>query len=200
MYPPPHYQDDDLQKMLKVVEVFPFATLITSQNTTPFITHIPLIFNKKRNTLVGHIDKNNPQVATLVNNTIATAIFHGPDAYISPSKMATKQLPTWNYIKVHVKGEIQVIPEAENMMKTLIQMTAFLEGKDQNYVLSKDNDSMHRLVKYIHCFEIANLTWEGKFKASQDKNETDQALAKKIIIENSQDKIKQYFKNSEFSI
>lgn len=193
MYPPSHFQDHELEKLLHVVRSFPFATIITTHNNNPFITHIPLIFDANKNALVGHIDKNNPQVETLVNRAAISVIFHGPDSYISPSKMATKQLPTWNYIKVHCKGEIQVIDDPTAIMETMIAMTSFLEGKAQQYILAKDNKAMQGAVNYIYCFEIINLQWEGKFKLSQDKNETDQTLARDLLIKNSKEKINRYF-------
>ena len=52
------------------------------------------------NTIDGNYPKNSSEV---------TVVFRGPDTYISPRVYTTKQLPTWNYIIVHIKGNITLI-------------------------------------------------------------------------------------------
>ena len=109
MYPPKHHQSTDIQKMIKVIKAYPFGMLISVLNGLPLITHIPIIYNETSGKLVAHIDKYNPQVTTLTNNSKVTVVFRGPDTYISPSVYTTKQLPIWNYIIVHIKGNITLI-------------------------------------------------------------------------------------------
>ena len=189
MYPPPHHQSQDKQKMIALMKQYPFATLVSAVNGTPFITHIPIIYNDESGKLVAHIDKFNPQLETLTNGSEVTVIFKGPDTYISPSVYTTKQLPTWNYIIVHIKGSITLINDPSDAKDTMIAMTAFLEGEDPKFVLEKENTRMQRSVNYIQAFDIAITNWEGKFKLSQDKNELDQENAKKELIRKSDEDI-----------
>ncbi len=102
MYPPKYHQSQDQQKMIAVLKQYPFAMLVSVLNGQPFVTHIPIIYNDTSGKLVAHIDKYNPQVVTLKNGAEVTVVFRGPDSYISPSIYMTKQLPTWNYIIVHI--------------------------------------------------------------------------------------------------
>lgn len=185
MYPPPHHQSDDIQKLITVIKTYPLAMLVTANNGTPFITHIPIIYNDKTGKLVAHIDKQNPQLDTLNEGAKVTVVFKGPDTYISPSIYTTTQLPTWNYIIVHVEGKISLINNAEEAKQTMVDMTHFLETPNQKYVLSKDNTSMERFVNYIQAFDITITKWEGKFKLSQDKNAQDQENAKQALIKKS---------------
>lgn len=185
MYPPPYHQSDDLQKMMTVIRHYPFAMLVSAKGGRPFITHIPIIYNETSGKLVAHIDKYNPQLETLIDGAEVTVVFNGPDCYISPSVYTTKQLPTWNYISVHIAGTITLINDPEAAKETMIEMTQFLEGKDQKFVLKKDNTRMKRSVNYIQAFDITITHWEGKFKLSQDKNEIDQAHAKEELIKKS---------------
>lgn len=164
---------------------YPFAMLISTDNDTPFVTHIPIIYNEKTGKLVAHIDKFNPQIASLKEGSKVTVVFKGPDTYISPSVYATTQLPTWNYIIVHIDGTISMINNPETAKDTMIAMTAFLEGDHPKYVLEKDNPRMEAAVQYIQAFEITMTRWEGKFKLSQDKNSKDQLLAKEELLKNS---------------
>jgi transcriptional regulator len=195
MYPPPYHQSHDRSKMIEVIKAFPFGMLVTAQNSEPFVTHIPIIYNDHSGRLVAHIDAQNPQVATLTDGAEATVVFKGPDCYISPSVYSTEQLPTWNYIIVHISGIIHRITDTEAVKKTMIDMTAFLEGDNPKFILETDNPKMDRMVNYIKAFEIEITKWEGKFKLSQDKNEQDYELARKELLRQSQKGFVEFIEN-----
>ncbi|MFT4668437.1 MAG: transcriptional regulator [Ulvibacter sp.] len=185
MYPPPHHQSQEKQKMISVMKAYPFATLVSTSEGNPLITHIPIIYNDESGKLVAHIDKYNPQMTTLQNGAEVTVVFKGPDSYISPTVYTTKQLPTWNYIIVHIKGTITLINDPSAAKDTMIAMTEFLEGTDQKFVLEKESTRMQRSIKYIQAFDITITSCEGKFKLSQDKNEQDMENAKQELIKKS---------------
>ncbi|QNJ98017.1 FMN-binding negative transcriptional regulator [Constantimarinum furrinae] len=185
MYPPPYHQTRDIDKMIAVIKKFPLGMLVTANNSQSFITHIPFIYHSETEKLVAHIDKANPQVATLKDGAEVTVVFKGPDTYISPAVYTTRQLPTWNYIIVHITGTIRLINDAEAAKDTMITMTEFLEGSSPGFILKKENEAMNRFVNYIQAFEISVTNWEGKFKLSQDKIEQDQLNAKHALIENT---------------
>jgi transcriptional regulator len=185
MYPPPHHQSEDQQKMIALMKAYPFAALVSVLDGKPLITHIPIIYNDESGKLVAHIDKLNPQLKTLKDGAEVTVIFKGPDSYISPSVYTTKQLPTWNYIIVHIEGLITLINDPSAAKDTMIAMTDFLERPDQKFVLEKENTRMQRAVSYIQAFDITITSWEGKFKLSQDKIDQDQENAKVELIKKS---------------
>jgi len=179
MYPPKHHQTQDKEKMISVIEAYPLAMLVSAKDGKPFLTHIPIIYNHDIEKLVAHIDKHNPQLETLQDGAEVTVVFRGPDTYISPSIYTTTQLPTWNYIIVHITGIIRLIKNIEKAKETMIAMTSFLEGKEKKYVLKLDDKRMDASIPYIQAFEIEITTWEGKFKLSQDKIKQDQENANK---------------------
>ena len=184
-YPPPHHQETKFSNVIEVVKHYPFATMVTVKNNAPLITHIPIVYEEDESEfgkLVAHIDKYNPQVETLIDGAEVTAIFQGPDCYISPSVYTTKQLPTWNYIFAHIKGTVKLLTAPEDVKNTMVRMTSFLEGEHPKYVLEQDNPRMDSLVNYIVGFEIQITHWEGKFKFSQDKLKKDMLLAKQELI------------------
>ena len=191
MYPPPHYQSNDVEKMISVIKHFPLGTLITVKEGKPFITHIPFIYDETTK-LVAHLDKNNPQIETLKDGAEVTVIFKGPDTYISPSIYTTPQLPTWNYIIVHITGTLKLINEVEAVKQTMIDMTEYLEGDTQKFILEKNDPRMMRLVNYVQAFEIEIINWEGKFKLSQDKIPQDFEHARRELIEKSRKDISKF--------
>lgn len=190
MYPPKQHQDNERNHLIEVMKTYPLATLISIKDNQPFITHLPLIYDDGK--LIGHIDIYNPQTELLKNNSNITVIFSGPSCYISPSIYSTTQLPTWNYIKVHVTGKVKAIKDKMALKQSLITMTEFLEAPNHHYVLEADNPRMESNLKYIELFEIEITTWEGKFKLSQDKKPRDIKAAREELIRSNQESIKQF--------
>ena len=193
-YPPEHHQEDRFENALELIKLYPLATVITSSSNKVLSTHIPLVYSDKGTlgTLVGHLDKFNPQINHFEDKDHdLEIIFHGPEVYISPSKYSTTQLPTWNYFKVHLRGKIILKKEPQDVKESLITMTAFLEGEKPNYVLDENNPRMHAALDYIVGFHIKISSWEGKYKISQDKNKEDRKRAKQALIEGQSDVINQ---------
>ena len=191
-YPPEHHQEDRFENALELIKLYPLATVITSSSNKVLSTHIPLVYSDKGTlgTLVGHLDKFNPQINHFEDKDHdLEIIFHGPEVYISPSKYSTTQLPTWNYFKVHLRGKIILKKEPQDVKESLIAMTAFLEGEKPNYVLDENNPRMHAALDYIVGFHIKISSWEGKYKISQDKKKEDRKRAKQALIEAQSDVI-----------
>ena len=191
-YPPKHHQDYDKNHMIDVIKTYPLATVISVQNNDPFITHLPLIYRQEDSKLIGHIDIYNPQANLLKDNNPITILFSGPQCYISPSVYTTTQLPTWNYIKVHLKGTVKAIESKDALKQSLITMTEFLEQPDHKYVLEPDNPRMEGALDYIKMFEITINDWEGKFKLSQDKHPKDIRQARAELVRANQESIKEF--------
>ena len=188
-YPPKHHQDNNINHMIDVIKTYPLATVISVKENKPLITHLPLIYNHEGK-LIGHIDIYNPQAELMRDNNEVNIIFSGPQCYISPSVYTTTQLPTWNYIKVHLKGTVKRIESKEALKLSLIEMTEFLEAPDHKYVLDADNQRMIGNLNYIEMFEITITNWEGKFKLSQDKKAKDTENARAELIRANQESIK----------
>jgi len=187
-YPPKHHQENDFQHSISTIKAFPLATLISAKDSEIFTTHIPLMYDETKGefgSLIGHIDKYNPHVELLQDDIPAQAIFHGPDCYISPNVYSTTQLPTWNYVKVHISAKAKKITDADEVRASIASMTAFLETSDTPYVLDVENPRVKSLTDYIVGFELEIISWEGKFKLSQDKLRKDRNLAKKELIQKS---------------
>ncbi len=185
-YPPEHHREDSFKKIVQTIKAFPFATLVSAQNNDSFITHVPLMYypdSGEHGKLVGHMDRNNPHCGYL-NKRQIKAVFHGPNSYISPNDYLTSQLPTWNHITVHITGKCKVIESTNEVKRSIMRMTEFLETGDNPFILSGDNTKMNQIINFIVGFEIGITTWEGKFKLSQDKNEKDRIAAKLKLISN----------------
>lgn len=187
-YPPKHHQETDFQHIIATIQQFPLATLISAKDSEIFTTHVPLMYDSSHGEfgkLFGHLDKFNPHVELLQNGIPAQVIFHGPDCYISPNVYSTTQLPTWNYIKVHISAKARKITDNDAVRASISSMTSFLETSDNPYMLDVENSRVQSLTDYIIGFELEITSWEGKFKLSQDKLPKDRNLAKEALIQKS---------------
>ena len=187
-YPPQQHQDDNREHMIEVINTYPLAMLVSVKDNAPLISHLPLIYSEGK--LIGHLDKYNPQAEVLKNNNDVTVIFSGPQCYISPSIYSTTQLPTWNYIMVHLKGKVKEIIDEQTIKQSIVQMTDLLEAPEHKYTLELDNPRMDKFIPYIKGFEIDITHWEGKFKLSQDKKPSDIESARSELIRANQESIK----------
>ncbi|WP_027126441.1 FMN-binding negative transcriptional regulator [Gelidibacter mesophilus] len=187
-YPPQQHQDDNRDHMIEVMNTYPLAMLVSVQDNTPIISHLPLIYSEGK--LIGHLDKFNPQAELLKNDNDVTVVFSGPQCYISPSIYSTTQLPTWNYIMVHIKGKVTEITDPEIIIQSMMDMTSFLEAPSHRYQLERDNPRMAQFISYVRGFEIEITNWEGKFKLSQDKKPSDIESARSELIRANQESIR----------
>ncbi len=189
-YPPKIHQEKDKNQLISVIKTYPLGTIISVKNGEPLITHLPLIY--KEGYLIGHLDKFNPQADLLKNNNTITVLFSGPQCYISPSIYSTNQLPTWNYIKVHLQGTVNEIINPIAIKQSMVDLTSYLEYPENKYELKIDDPKMDRLIDYVIGFEIKITQWEGKFKLSQDKKPKDIQNAKNQLIKANQESIKSF--------
>lgn len=186
-YPPARHLESDPEKLYAVIERCKFATLISAHDGEPVVTHVPLILDRSKGakgTLFGHMDRANPHI-DLLARTPALALFHGPNAYISPHIYTTEQLPTWNSITVHVRGKVRVLSCPDALLRGLASICD-ADTRPGAYRLDLEHPAIDRLTNYIVGFEIEIEELIGRFKLSQDRNETDQRLAAIELAERSE--------------
>ena len=178
-YPPPRHLEADPEKLYAVLQHFKFATLVSSGDEGPQVTHLPLTLDRSRGrkgVLFGHLDRSNPHVNALQGQRVL-AIFHGPNAYISPHTYQSSQLPTWNSIAVHVRGTVRLLDDNAALVRGLASICEQSDGAPGAYRLAPNDPRIGRLIDFIVGFEIEIDEMVGRFKLSQDRNETDRRLA-----------------------
>lgn len=112
MYIPRRYEQKDKDKIHAFIKEHSFAILITVLEGRPVGTHIPLQLetgDDGKDSLLGHISIGNEQKYTLSDGASVLAIFQGPHAYVSPRWYTQLNVPTWNYISVHVYGTVRLM-------------------------------------------------------------------------------------------
>jgi transcriptional regulator len=79
-----------------------------------------------RDILMGHISRGNEQKYALVNGAKVLVVFTGPHAYVSPRWYTELNVPTWNYIAVHVYGTVKIV-EGDELHAALRRMVDHYE-------------------------------------------------------------------------
>ncbi|GAE34060.1 FMN-binding negative transcriptional regulator [Halalkalibacter akibai] len=169
MYIPKQFKNTDEAMHYEIMKEHSFAILFSGHNKAPFATHLPLILNKENTYLYGHFARPNPQWKDIENQTVL-AVFHGPHCYISPSWYETNQaVPTWNYVTVHVYGEVELLKDEIELKESLHEMVLKYEDPDSSYRLQDvDAGFLSGMKKGIQGFKIKINKIEGKAKLSQN--------------------------------
>jgi len=157
----------------------PFAILISSTDTGPFATHLPLFVRgapqEEKVVLRGHVAKANPHWRYLEQQPKCLTIFHGPHSYISPSNYTEHEsVPTWNYGAVHLYGNATVFSSPEALQGVLHELIHTFEPAYAAHWASLDEAYRQRMLKQIVGFEIEVTKMEAKFKLNQNRSRDDQ--------------------------
>jgi transcriptional regulator len=177
MYLPKRFENSDLDRSLRVMRAAPLATLVSVDGEQrPFVSHVPLIVERDRESLtcIGHVARANPHWR-LLNERVVTAIFHGPNAYITPRWYAENDVPTWNYAVVHVRGPVTLIETRRGIVQCLERLTALVESGDDRWAFWIPDDLTGCLEESIVGFSIQVESLQSKFKLSQNRSEADRA-------------------------
>jgi transcriptional regulator len=169
MYIPPYFKITEDSVAHDIIKEHGFATLFSQHNGMPYATHLPLLLNKENTHLYGHFARPNPQWKEIESQTVL-AIFHGPHCYVSPSWYETdKAVPTWNYVTVHVYGEIELVEDEDEVMESLQELVMKYEAPDSSYKLEDlDSKYLAGMSKGIQAFKLNITKIEGKAKLSQN--------------------------------
>lgn len=100
--------------------------------------------------------------------------FLGPNAYVSSSWYNHENVPTWNYIAVHVYGHLRII-EGDELKASLKELMDRYEADSVNPVtMEKMTPSyLEREIRGIVAFEITISQIEAAFKLSQNRDKED---------------------------
>ncbi|MEU7114594.1 SidA/IucD/PvdA family monooxygenase [Streptomyces sp. NPDC046182] len=177
VYPPPWYLEHDQEKLYALMERFRFATLVSARSgDEPFATHLPLTLDRSRGAkgvLFGHLDRANEH-AGLVDGRPMLAVFQGPNAYMPPALFESDPLPTWNSMSVHVRGRVRVVEDKDALVEGLIGIAEHSEPENR---LRPEDPRIERIIGGIVGFELEIDELVGRFKLSQDRDETDRRHA-----------------------
>ncbi|MGI9624334.1 MAG: FMN-binding negative transcriptional regulator, partial [Acidimicrobiales bacterium] len=121
-----------------------------------------------------HLVRSNPIARLLDTPRSAKLAVMGPDSYVSPDWYELDdQVPTWNYIAVHVTGSLSASPD-EELRGVLERESAFFEAKlapKPPWLMDKvEPVALEKMMRAIMPCRIDIAEIHGTWKLNQNKS------------------------------
>jgi transcriptional regulator len=180
MYTPKFNQVTDRSILIEAMRDNSFAILFgpvaaSEPGAVPTATHLPLVVKDEaeHGVIEGHFAKANRHWQSLAGRE-TLVIFSGPHSYVSPT-LYTEELsvPTWNYIAVHAYGAMDLIDDEDGKDALLKGLIALHEPAYADRWREMPAGFRRTMLAGIVGFRIVISKIEGKFKVSQNRNQTE---------------------------
>jgi transcriptional regulator len=180
MYSPPTFRNDDTAEQLDFVAARGFGLAVASGEDVPFGVHVPLVVDRDKGELGAvrfHVARANPFHEMVAARPKILLAVPGPDAYVSPDwYSAPQQVPTWNYVAVHLTGPARIL-DTDELTQVLVDLSAIYEARlapKPPWKLDKLSDKVRDgLLRAIVGLEMTIEATHGKWKLSQNKSGAD---------------------------
>jgi transcriptional regulator len=178
MYLPPQYSNHDREQALALINDHPLATVITNNEGKNYISHIPVIASLMSGEIEfsGHIARANNHYKYL-SKGLSTFIFHGPQTYITPKWYDQNNVPTWNYLTIHIEGTAELIEDPQELIQCLKKLSDHMESKwpsGWDFFIPEDLSGQN-LRNGIVGFKLKADTLRFKKKLHQSSSPSDRA-------------------------
>ena len=185
MYLPEHFAEQRVDLLHRLISEHPVGAMVVSTADGLEANHLPFELDAEPapfGTLRGHVARANPVWHQFTRGVEALVIFHGPQAYISPSWYPSKEMtgevvPTYNYLAVHGYGEIKIIHEREWLRALVTRLTDRFEANRAAPWRVSDAPAafIDKQLGAIVGIEIPLTKLIGKWKVSQNRPAADRA-------------------------
>jgi transcriptional regulator len=173
MHPNPIYRDHPQAEALSFALERGFGILSVNGTAAPLLAHIPFAAAPEAGRIEFHLVRSNPIVAALKEPGQAVIAVSGAEAYVSPDWYGMPdQVPTWNYLAVHLRGRVERLPEAA-LRGVLDRLSAEFERRllpKTPWTLDKmDPEATARLMRMIVPFVLHVEDVQSTWKLGQNK-------------------------------
>lgn len=185
MYQPAAFREERVAVMHALIRAHPLATLVSHAAGSLEANHLPLLIDPDPapyGTLRGHVARANPLWRQVHAGHEALAVFHGPQAYVTPSWYPSKRetgkvVPTWNYAVVHAYGPLVIHDDPVWLRNLVSRLTDQQEASlAQPWAINDaPADYIEQMLRAIVGIEIPVARLEGKWKVSQNRSAADRA-------------------------
>ncbi|MCU0826322.1 MAG: FMN-binding negative transcriptional regulator [Tabrizicola sp.] len=172
MHPNPAFRQTPADQNIAFARARGFGILSINGDTGPLAAHVPFLLNQDASLAELHLARSNPIVRAALPSPALIAV-SGPDAYVSPDWYgAEDQVPTWNYVAVHLRGVLEPLPD-EALRPHADALSAEHEGRipgKRPWTSDKMSEgAMPRMMRMILPFRFRVLSVEGTWKLNQNK-------------------------------
>lgn len=172
MHPNPAFRQTPADRNLDFARTRGFGALAVNGPTGPIVAHIPFILSPDGSFADFHLARSNAVIQNGVPTGAVLAVT-GPDAYISPDWYGmADQVPTWNYVAVHLRGTIHPLPE-ETLQDHVNAISDMFEARLAPKPIWRSTKMaegvMPRMMRMILPYRLQIGTVDGTWKLGQNK-------------------------------
>ena len=172
MHPNPAFRQTPAERNIAFARGEGFGMLTINGPEGPLAAHIPFLISADATTADLHLARSNP-IARAALPAPALIAVSGPDSYISPDWYgAPDQVPTWNYVAVHLRGMFSALP-VETLRDHADALSARFEADllpKTPWVSTKMTEGvMERMMRMILPFRLTITGIDGTWKLNQNK-------------------------------
>lgn len=164
-----------------------FGAVVAIDAGQPVAAHVPFLVADAAGEirLTAHLARPNPLHAIIEASPRVLVIVSGSDAYISPDWYTSHdQVPTWNYMAVHLSGTARVLPpDATRAHVEALSLAneERLRPKKPWSTSKMSERKLEAMLRAIVPIEIRVERVEASFKLSQNKSVTDRHEAARML-------------------
>ena len=175
MHPNPIFRKTDQARNIAFAREQGFGLLAVGTEGAPLISHVPFLLSEDGAVAEFHLVRSNPIVRLMSDTLPARLAVQGPYSYVSPDWYEIEdQVPTWNYVAVHLVGQIAPRPQAD-LHDMLDRQSALFEDR----VLPKapwtsakmTPQLMERMMHQIVPCRMQVTGIDGTWKLNQNKDD-----------------------------
>ena len=173
MHPNPAFRKEPEHENISFARERSFGVLAVNCEHGPLMSHIPFQLSENGAYLEAHLVRSNPIVRVLKGPVEAVIAVSGGDAYISPDWYGVEnQVPTWNYLAVHVRGTLKLLEDHE-LRGVLDRLSANMETrllpKPPWKIDKMDPSAFAQMARQIVPIAMEVDDINGTWKLSQNK-------------------------------
>ena len=181
MHPNPAFRRVDAEQSLNLVRARSFGILIAQGAEGPLASHIPFLLSDDGSVVEFHLVRNSAMARAITDGAPVRLIVEGPEGYISPDWYGVAdQVPTWNYVAVHLVGEARLTDE-DGFRDLLDRLSAHFEARllpKRPWTSDKMTEGvMERMMRGIVPCAMRVSDLQSTWKLGQNKTEDARAGA-----------------------
>jgi len=173
MHPNPAFRQVPAAESLAFARNRGFGTLCLNGEGGPLLAHVPFLVTETGGLCaLVHLARSNAIARAALPSPAVIAVT-GPESYISPDWYgAEDQVPTWNYVAVHLRGRLEPLPP-ETLRPMVDDLSALFEARllpKTPWTSAKMSEgSMERMLRMILPFRLVIEAVDGTWKLGQNK-------------------------------
>lgn len=173
MHPNPAFRGETAARNLEFAREAGFGVLAVAAGGAPLLSHVPFLLSEDGAEADLHLVRSNPMVPLLSGPVAARMAVSGPHGYVSPDWYGiADQVPTWNYVAVHLTGWLELRPQGELASLLERQSAAFearLAPKPPWAMARMSSGVAARMMRMILPCRLRVEAVDGTWKLGQNK-------------------------------